>query len=446
MLKHAVRGGFLVAATGFGIKAYEKRSSDDLIDDYIRRNYNQDDGSQPSPLVSKVSHHRHVQDHHVQDRHVQVDHAVKSSEAFIRTFMARKLVPGVVVGVSHNGREVWIQGFGYANIEQLSPIHPESVMRIASISKPITMLLVAKLVEEGRLDLDKPISEYLDVSKWPVKRWEGKEVIITLRQLVSHLGGIRHYKKQKSVATVPKRADPEAVGKRSWLSLSSDPEKEPGTESDPSGCKSEKEPGTESDPSGCKSEKEPGTGTGTGEFDASEYYLRRRFKDVYESLQLFKDDDLIAEPGTRYEYTTMGWTLVSAVIESVLAEGKDFGNYLVKEILHDQLGMKDTFLDEHEPIIRNRVNYYVRADQRAQVQVSSSAPKSVILNAPYVDNSYKWAGGGLLSNIPDLLKFGNIMMYSFLGSDPSTGLKGYLKQDTVEEMWRPNEKTGKNEE
>ena len=34
-------------------------------------------------------------------------------------------------------------------------------------------------------------------------------------------------------------------------------------------------------------------------------------------------------------------------------------------------------------------------------------------NAPHVDNSYKWAGGGFLSTVGDLLKFGNIMIYSY---------------------------------
>lgn len=38
-----------------------------------------------------------------------------------------------------------------------------------------------------------------------------------------------------------------------------------------------------------------------------------------------------------------------------------------------------------------------------------------------VENSYKWAGGGLLSTIPDLLKFGNVMMYSYLGSANGIG-------------------------
>lgn len=395
MLKQVVRGGVLVAAAGIGLKVFDgRKSDDDSIEDYIKRNYKSDDGPLPTPSISYV-------------RKTDIDEAIKSSEAVLRTCMIMKQIPGLVVGVSHNGSEVWTRGLGYANIEQLSPIHRESVMRIASISKSITMLVVAKLVEDGKLDLDKPINEYLDASKWPVKTWNGKEVKITLRQLVAHLGGIRHYKKTlKELAEEGhKNSDP-----KSWLpslSTSSDQKKSSLTSCD------------------------------DNEFD--EKFLKTRFKDVYESLNLFKDDNLIHEPGTKYEYTTFGWTLISAVVQSVLPDGKDFGNYLVKDILHDQLGMTNTFLDEPEPIIRNRVNYYLEAASRPKV--SRSAPKSVILNAPYVDSSYKWAGGGLLSTIPDLLKFGNVMMYSFLGYDPKTGLKGYLNEKTVEEMWTPNELT-----
>ncbi len=39
--------------------------------------------------------------------------------------------------------------------------------------------------------------------------------------------------------------------------------------------------------------------------------------------------------------------------------------------------------------------------------------KHRLVNAPHVDNSCKWAGGGFLSNVPDLLRFGNAMLYSF---------------------------------
>ncbi|CAG2120038.1 unnamed protein product, partial [Medioppia subpectinata] len=63
-----------------------------------------------------------------------------------------------------------------------------------------------------------------------------------------------------------------------------------------------------------------------------------------------------------------------------------------------------------------------------------------IQNAPYVDNSYKWAGGGLLSNVEDLLKFGNIMLYSFKGGAPD-GKPGLINKDIVDMMWTPAENT-----
>lgn len=54
-------------------------------------------------------------------------------------------------------------------------------MRIASISKCMTMLLLGKLLEDGKLDLDKPISTYLNKDIWPEKYFQKKKFDITLR-------------------------------------------------------------------------------------------------------------------------------------------------------------------------------------------------------------------------------------------------------------------------
>lgn len=65
--------------------------------------------------------------------------------------------------------------------------------------------------------------------------------------------------------------------------------------------------------------------------------------------------------------------------------------------------------------------------------------KGRLINAPYVDNSYKWAGGGFVSTVGDLLKFGNAMLYGYqLGqlNNLAPGLlPGYLKPSTVAMMW-----------
>jgi len=66
-------------------------------------------------------------------------------------------------------------GFGYSDVENDVPCTPDTVFRIASISKAITMATVAKLYEEGKLDLDKPVQHY--VSSFPEKFVDGQKVL-----------------------------------------------------------------------------------------------------------------------------------------------------------------------------------------------------------------------------------------------------------------------------
>ena len=63
---------------------------------------------------------------------------------------------------------------GFADVENRQPCNPETIFRIASISKSITMTTVAKLWENGDLDLDKPVQFY--VPSFPEKTYDGKKV------------------------------------------------------------------------------------------------------------------------------------------------------------------------------------------------------------------------------------------------------------------------------
>ncbi|MCP9265835.1 Serine beta-lactamase protein LACTB, mitochondrial [Dirofilaria immitis] len=85
----------------------------------------------------------------------------RKAATIVKQFMVRNGVPGLSVGVSHNGRCVWEQGFGYADVEQLVPCKSDTVMRIASISKSVTAALAARLVQSGKLDLDASIQDYV---------------------------------------------------------------------------------------------------------------------------------------------------------------------------------------------------------------------------------------------------------------------------------------------
>ena len=70
--------------------------------------------------------------------------------------------------------------------------------------------------------------------------------------------------------------------------------------------------------------------------------------------------------------------------------------------------------------------------------------KGRVVNCPYVDNSYKWAGGGFLSTVGDLLLFGNALLYSYQIAqlkDTKGLLPGFLKPKTAIELWAPVENT-----
>jgi serine beta-lactamase-like protein LACTB, mitochondrial len=102
-------------------------------------------------------------------------------------FMARNNLPGISIAVVENGEFEWSKGFGRADLENFVPASSQTLYRLASISKPITATAAMLLYERGKLDLDAPVQKYCPA--FPEKDWS-----ITTRQLLGHLGGIRHYR------------------------------------------------------------------------------------------------------------------------------------------------------------------------------------------------------------------------------------------------------------
>jgi len=71
-------------------------------------------------------------------------------------------IPGAVISVVHNGDILFSKGYGYANLEEGTPVNPETTLfRPGSVSKLITWTAVMQLVEQGKLDLDEDINRYL---------------------------------------------------------------------------------------------------------------------------------------------------------------------------------------------------------------------------------------------------------------------------------------------
>ncbi len=96
-------------------------------------------------------------------------------------------VPGLTMALGNDKGIIMAKGFGYADIENHVAMTPDHKVRIGSVSKLIATAGMMRLAEEGKIDLDAPVTEY--VADWPTDK-----PVITLRQLASHTAGIRHYK------------------------------------------------------------------------------------------------------------------------------------------------------------------------------------------------------------------------------------------------------------
>lgn len=107
-------------------------------------------------------------------------------DAQVREVMARYGVPGLALGLRRGG-QVELRGYGVTSLETSQPVTPDTLFQIGSITKVYTAALIMRLVAEGVLDLDTPVSRYL-----PELRLRDAEAqqTITLRHLLSHTSGL----------------------------------------------------------------------------------------------------------------------------------------------------------------------------------------------------------------------------------------------------------------
>ena len=131
---------------------------------------------------------------------------------------------------------------------------------------------------------------------------------------------------------------------------------------------------------------------GIRHYKGDENFIRDPYATVLEGVSIFAGDPLLHAPGTKFFYTSHGFNLISAVVAG--AAGQPFLDYM-RDAVFRPMGMRDTVADFVTPIIPGRTSYYVR-DEDGRV-----------VNAPFVNNSYKWAGGGFLSTTEDVLRFAN---------------------------------------
>lgn len=262
--------------------------------------------------------------------------AIEKAESAANEILTAQKVPGLAFAVAIDGKIVWSEGFGSADVEKNVPVTPGTRFRIGSISKLFTAAAAAKLSEDGLLDLDAPI--------WPFAAgYPQKQFTVTSRELLGHLAGIRHYGRD-------------------------------------------------------------------------DYINQRRYDSVSESLEKFSGSPLLHKPGSKYSYSSPGYTLLGAVIEG--ASKTDFAHYLQSNVFRP-IGMKNTVPDDNREIVENRSEFY------------SLTEGGRVQNAIYMDTSDRLPAGGFLSTAEDLAAFGTACAFGdFFGPEMKKSV--FTSQSTTE--------------
>jgi len=115
---------------------------------------------------------------------------LKGLDKFITERMEEWKVPGLAISVIQDGRLVYSEGFGFRDIDKNLPVTPQTLFAIGSCTKAFTAVTMGILVDEGQLEWDKPLKEYLPTFK--LKDSFATERM-TPRDLVCHRSGLpRH--------------------------------------------------------------------------------------------------------------------------------------------------------------------------------------------------------------------------------------------------------------
>jgi CubicO group peptidase (beta-lactamase class C family) len=101
-------------------------------------------------------------------------------------------VPGVAIAVVSDRRLVWSKSYGVSDARSGDAVTNETRFEACSMSKPVFAYLALKLAEEGRLDLDRPLSQYLEEDLPPA---QPERALVTARMVLSHTSGFPNWRK-----------------------------------------------------------------------------------------------------------------------------------------------------------------------------------------------------------------------------------------------------------
>jgi CubicO group peptidase (beta-lactamase class C family) len=248
---------------------------------------------------------------------------------YVKAEMHHQRIPGLALLVARNGKIIRAEGFGLANVELNLRVTPETVFQSGSVGKQFTATAVMMLVEEGKIELDDPLTRYF--SDAPAA-WKD----VTVRELLSHTAGLGDY--------------------------------------------------------------------------PADFNFRKDWTEN-EELKLVESIPLAYHPGTKWEYSNLGYVILGVLIHRVT--GEFYGDFLQKRIFQP-LGMSSTRIISEADIVPNRAAGYrlVKGKLKNQEWV-----------APTVNTT---ADGSLYFSILDLAKW-----------DAALYTEKLLRRSNLDLMWTP---------
>ncbi len=263
----------------------------------------------------------------------------KVMEAFVRKYE----VAGAALAIAKDGHIVYSRGFGYADRDKKEVVEPQSLFRIASISKTLTAAAVLQLVEHKKLDLDDKVFDVLHLEAPKGVQFDERWKKVTILQLLQHTGG---WDRDRKHGFDPMFASPQI----------------------------------------CKELKIESPA------------------DAHAIIRFMLQKPLDFEPDKEYHYSNFGYCLLGRVVEKV--SGQSYEEY-VKEHILAPLGIKKMCLGHtlSKERAKGEVIYYVPDKDRPPAIMGPEVGKAIpepygAWNLEAMD-----AHGGWLASAEDLVRF-----------------------------------------
>jgi CubicO group peptidase (beta-lactamase class C family) len=114
------------------------------------------------------------------------------ADSLIPALLRGRRIPGAAVAVLARDTVLFVKGYGVADVDTRRPVGTSTIFQLASTTKPMTAIVIMRLVEAGKIGLDAPVKQYVT---WLPQQYTG----ITIRQLLTHTSGVRYDLRRENV-------------------------------------------------------------------------------------------------------------------------------------------------------------------------------------------------------------------------------------------------------